>query len=176
MTRAFLAVALWFLLVAGAPPAAAQRGPEEMSRQELLQRIQSEWEGLIARELELTDDQRSALPEVLSEFGAARRELGELRGAFMDRVGAVLEAEIEDPVQTMALIEEGRALRAREEQLLMQEEERLLEFLEPSQVLLLQILRDQFGDLIESLGNRDDLERFSREGRGAPGISEFPRP
>lgn len=94
----------------------------------------------------------------------------------MDRVGAVLEAEIEDPVQTMALIEEGRALRAREEQLLMQEEERLLEFLEPSQVLLLQILRDQFGDLIESLGNRDDLERFSREGRGAPGISEFPRP
>ncbi|MEX1259089.1 MAG: hypothetical protein WEG36_15950 [Gemmatimonadota bacterium] len=164
------------LLAAGASPVAAQPGPDQMTRQELLQRIQREFEEQIARELVLSDEQRAELPGILSEFGAARRELGDMRGAFMDRVAAILEADTDDPVQSLALIEEGRALRNLEEQLLVREEERLLDILEPSQVLLLQIVRDQFGDLIQSVGNRDAVARFSRGGRGLPEAPEIPRP
>jgi Spy/CpxP family protein refolding chaperone len=176
MRRAAGAICLALgLALAGAHPVFAQRDPDQMSRQELLQRIQREFEDRIAVELELTDEQRAALPEILAEFGAARRELGEMREAFMDRVGTLLAANEADPLQALTLIEEGRALRAREEQLLVQEEERLLAVLEPDQVLVLQTLRDQFGDLIQSVRSRGQVDQLSRNGAVTPPSPDNPR-
>ena len=69
------------------------------------------------------------------------------------------------------LIDEVRALREREEALMVQEEERLLEFLQPSQVLLLQYLRDQFGNRIRRLGAEDGPVQLRLRGGGPPGGS-----
>ena len=72
------------------------------------------------------------------------------------------------------LILEARALRETETQLMHDEEERLLTVLQPSQVLLLQFLRDQFGGRIRSLGDRDGQNPFGGRGGGPQGGT--PRP
>jgi len=124
---------------------------DQMSRQELLQHLQRQFEERIAEELKLTAEQREMLPGVMADFARARAELQPRRSAFMSRVGALLVADGSEE-EAMALIREGRSLRDSESALLLAEEERLLQVLDPSQVLLLQVLRDQFGDMIRAVG------------------------
>jgi len=139
---------------------------DQMSRQELLQHIQRQFEERIAEELELTAEQRAMLPGVMADFARARAELQPRRAAFMARVGALLVSNGPED-EAMALIREGRSLRDSESALLLAEEERLLQVLDPSQVLLLQVLRDQFGDLIRVVG-------AGMQGSGGHGFS-FPQ-
>ena len=71
--------------------------------------------------------------------------------------------------RAMELIEELRALRQQEADLLIEEENRLLEELGPSRVLRLQSLRDQFRNQVQRLGPPD-----RREGPGRRGGRAFP--
>ncbi len=149
--RALLAVVALAVLGLPVDGTAQAGGTDQMSRQELVQRLQQQVEDRIAEELDLTPEQRERLPGVLAEFGRARGELVPLRVGFMARVGALLLQDGSEE-EAMALIREGRRLRDREAALLLAEEDRLLEILDPSQVLLLQVLRDQLGDLIRMAG------------------------
>lgn len=176
--RRLLALVLLAFFAAPASQGIAQRppaSPDQMNRQELLDQIQTRFQDQVARELELTEDQREQLPEILEAFAEDRRALVPVRREFIVRVRALLDREGAES-EALALIHEGRALRAREEALLVREEERLLEILEPSQVLLLQQLRDQFEELIRSAGNRAAPEWLERGGRGGPQTPGAPRP
>lgn len=173
--RSIWAVAVMGWIAVNPSEVLGQPGPDQMNRQELLQRIQERFQEELARELELTPAQSEALPGVMAEFAVAREALTPVRRAFIGRVHAHLATDGSE-AEALALIEEGRALRAREEALLVREEERLLEILDPRQVLLLQQLRDQFEELIRAVGNRDAPEWFSPGGRGFPGPFGNPRP
>jgi len=149
------AILILVLMSTGLPTALlAQRGGsslDQMNRQELLQHLQRQFEERISEELKLTAEQKEMLPGVMADFARARAELQPRRSAFMSRVAALLAADGPEE-EAMALIREGRSLRDSESALLLAEEERLLQVLDPSQVLLLQVLRDQFGDLIRAVG------------------------
>jgi len=146
-------------------PSAALEGqddaqdPGQLSRQEMLQQLQSQFEARIAEELELSPEQLELLPQVMAEFGRARGELTPMRTSFMARVGHLLVQDGPEE-EAMSLIREGRMLRERESELLLNEEERLLEILRPSQVLLLQVIRDQFGDYVRALRAREHSQWF----------------
>ena len=150
-----LAILTLILVGTGLPSGLVAQGGgsslDQMSRQELLQHLRRHFEERIAEELDLTADQRQMLPGVMADFARARAELQPRRSAFMSRVGALLASDGPE-AEAMALIREGRSLRDSEAALLLAEEERLLQVLDPSQVLLLQVLRDQFGDLIRVAG------------------------
>jgi len=147
---------------------AGAQDTDQLSRQEMLQRLHAQFEARIAEELELTEEQRELLPQVMAEFGQARGELTPLRMSFMARVGHLLVHDGPED-EAMALIREGRMLRERESQLLLNEEERLLETLRPSQVLLLQVIRDQFGDYVRALSVREHSEWFRGPEAWVPG-------
>lgn len=137
-----------------ASEAAAQlprQGPPQ-GRREMVERIQQRFRDRIARELQLDDGQRELLEEVFPVFAEARAELLPRRRELAREIEAHLEANDVSEDEAMNLIEEVRELRQREAELLLEEEDRLLQVLSPSQVLRLQALRDQFGSQIRRLG------------------------
>ena len=129
---------------------------DEMTRQELLAAIQEQFTQHLARELQLTEEQRDFLGEVLIEFAEARRMVLVQRQQVLADVQALLRAPSGSPFRSeeraRELIHEVRAIRELEEGILRREEDRLLEVMDPSQVLMLQYLRDQFSDRIRELG------------------------
>ncbi len=135
------------------------------SRRETVERIQERFQNRIVRELRLDEEQREVLREVLSAFARSRAELLPRRRELEREIREHLEGGGGSEDVAMNLIEEMRALRQRQADLLLEEEDRLLEALSPSQVLRLQSLRDQFGDQIRRL--RGDVEP-NRPGRGPP--------
>ena len=148
---------------------ARARGPSP-TRQELVERIRERFENRIARELRLDDEQREVLGEVFSVFARSRAELlpqrREIERRISDHLTAGPDGAEED---ALGLLEEMRALREREAELLREEEDRLLEVLTPSQVLRLQALRDQFGNQIRRLrGDSSPRIPGDRPFRGPP--------
>lgn len=140
---------------AGLSPIAASaqgraRGPSA-TRQELVERIQERFENRIARELRLDDEQREVLGEVFPAFARSRAEIFSRRREIERQIGDYLEGPDGVEEDALGLLEEMRALRAREAELVREEEDRLLEVLTPTQVLRLQALRDQFGNQIRRL-------------------------
>ena len=164
---AILAVAV--LLLSG-HEAVAQDGSRgrQPGRQEMVRRIQERFQNRLAEELELDREERAFLTEVFAEFGEARAELLPQRRALAAEVSEFMSGDRDDD-HAMGLIERLRDLRQQEASLLIEEENRLLEVLRPSQVLQLQSLRDQFGNQIRRLGSPG-----SRDGRGPRGRPPFP--
>ena len=121
------------------------------TRQELVERIRERFENRIARELRLDDEQREILSEVFSAFARSRAEILPRRREIERQISDHLAEPDGAEEDALALLEEMRALREREAELLREEEDRLLEVLTPSQVLRLQALRDQFGNQIRRL-------------------------
>ena len=159
---AILAVAV--LLLSG-HEAVAQDGSRgrQPGRQEMVRRIQERFQNRLAEELELDREGRAFLTEVFAEFGEARAELLPQRRALAAEVSEFMSGDRDDD-HAMGLIERLRDLRQQEASLLIEEENRLLEVLRPSQVLQLQSLRDQFGNQIRRLGSPG-----GRDGRGPRG-------
>ena len=129
---------------------ARARGPSA-TRQELVERIRERFENRIARELRLDEEQREVIGEVFSVFARSRAELLPQRREIERRISGHLAGPDGSEEDALGLLEEMRALREREAELLREEEDRLLEVLTPSQVLRLQALRDQFGNQIRRL-------------------------
>ncbi len=164
-----LAVATQVLVHPG--PTWAQRGPGgrgPVSRQEMLSRIQTQFQEQLARELALAPDERSLLAEVLRGYAETRADILPRRMELQREIRRNL-TQGGSQQEARRLIDEVRALREREEALMVQEEERLLEFLQPSQVLLLQYLRDQFGNRIRRLGAEDGPVQLRLRGGAPPG-------
>lgn len=121
------------------------------NRAAIEQRIQRQFQERLARELELTSEQRQELATVLRDYATARAELLPRRRALGLEIRELLEGDQSED-RALELIRELRDLREAEADLLEEEEDRLLDVLSPIQVLRLQALRDQFGEQIRSLG------------------------
>jgi Spy/CpxP family protein refolding chaperone len=168
-------VALFLLVGLGsAPPALQGQDPErprtgEISREEMMQRVLRQYERRMVQELGLTAEQFGEIQSVMSEFRAERsklmRERRELRNLVRERRGrSGMEAG-----EARDLLERVRDLRERELALQQAEERRLLETLEPEQLLGLQLLREDLGDRIRRLHTRT-RPRPRRESRGGEKI------
>jgi hypothetical protein len=129
-------------------------------RAALVQRIERQFQERLARELELSEDQREELTEVLRDYATARSELLPRRRAIGLEIRELLEGDQSED-RALELIQDLREIRREEADLLEEEEDRLLDVLSPIQVLRLQALRDQFGEQIRGLGTPS-------QGRGAP--------
>lgn len=168
-----IAVTTALLASAGLSPVVASaqartRGPSP-SRQELVERIRERFQNRIARELRLDDEQREALGDVFPVFARSRAELLPERREIERRISDHLAGPDGTEEDALGLLEEMRALREREAEMLRQEEDRLLEVLTPSQVLRLQALRDQFGNQIRRLrGDSGPENPGDRPSRGPP--------
>lgn len=168
-----IAVTTALLASAGLSPVVASaqartRGPSP-SRQELVERIRERFQNRIARELRLDDEQREALGDVFPVFARSRAELLPERREIERRISDHLAGPDGTEEDALGLLEEMRALREREAEMLRQEEDRLLEVLTPSQVLRLQALRDQFGNQIRRLrGDSGPENPGDRPLRGPP--------
>jgi hypothetical protein len=134
----------------------------------MVRRIQERFQNRLATRMELDRDERAFLADVFTEFGEARAELTPQRRALAAEILEFMSSDRDDD-HALALIEELRDLRQQEANLLIEEENRLLEVLRPSQVLELQSLRDQFGNQIRRLDS--PAGRDSRGPRGRPSFS-----
>lgn len=125
----------------------------EISRDEMMQRIFRHYELRIVRELGLTSVQMESIQEVMSEFRPLRYALMEERRELRKRVREVgasgLAAE-----EAGTLLDRFQRLREREVELQAEEEARLLETLNPQQLLQLQVIRDDLGEQIRRLDAR----------------------
>lgn len=173
--RVGIAVAFLGLLTFPSTGWAQVEGPgREMSRQEMLRSLQGQYEARIARELSLDEEQRAVLVIVFREFGEARAALLPRRLEVMRQVNQLLGDTIPED-RALTLLRDLRELREAEASLLIAEEERLLEALSASQVLRLQVLRDQFGDRIRILRAGDSPGAFGPRG-GSPPVLRPPAP
>lgn len=144
-------------LVCGPAPLGAQERERpragEISRDEMLQRILHHYERRMVRELGLTSVQLDRIQSVMGEFRPLRyalmQERRELRKRVRDAGASGLgSGEAED------LLDRFQALREREIELQREEELRLLETLNPRQLLHLQLIREDLGEQIRRLDAR----------------------
>lgn len=122
----------------------------QLPRQEMERRIQQRFQERLTRELQLNEEQREVLFDVFAAFGEERAELLPRRREFERRSRQLMTGDRSED-RAMELLLELREIRQQEVALRIDEEDRLLEALTPSQVLQLQNLRDQFGDQIRRL-------------------------
>ncbi len=175
MMKLFCSLIVVLTLALDAPVAAAQVGRGgNPSRQEMVQRIERQFQERLARELALDDSQREDLVEVLRTYATARAELLPRRRELAVEIRQLLEGNQSED-RAAELIRELREIREAESDLLEEEEDQLLDVLRPIQVLRLQVLRDQFGAQIRSLGTpevRGDqgLRRFFFRFNPSPGL------
>jgi Spy/CpxP family protein refolding chaperone len=145
---------------AQSPPGAHQ---SMEARQQLMNRVQRDFERNLARELGLSTEQMASLRRVTFEFWGPRSELMRERGQLRAAMERLSQATTADEAAARRLLDRHRALRARELELQRQEEERLLEFLTPGQLLGLHRMRDELSQQIRR------LETEVQQRRGGPG-------
>jgi Spy/CpxP family protein refolding chaperone len=139
------------------------RADREMSREQMQERVQQAFEQRMARALDLSEEQQARMREALGDFREARRELMPQRRELQMETRRFMSGDRNDDERARELIRARRELRETELRLQREEEERLLQILSPSQVLRMQMLRDEFGERIRS------LEAGPRAGRMRPG-------
>ncbi len=152
----------------GPPAAQGQEG-----RQQLMNRVQRDFERRLARELGLSAEQMTSLRQVTVEFWGPRSELMRERGQLRVAMERLSQAGTADEAAARRLLDRHRALRARELEIQRQEEERLLEFLTPAQLLGLHRMRDELFQQIRRL--ETDVQQ-RRGGPGSGGPPWGPRP
>lgn len=149
-----------FIPLGGAHEAAAQqevRGdtlqrPRE-SRQEMMTRIQRNYEQRMARELGLSRDQLEAVRSIMVEFRTMRGEMLRERFQLRQALDRHLSTRGTDSEARM-LLDRTRALRAREIDVQRREEDRLLGVISTTQLLHFQRMRDEFSDSIRRMETR----------------------
>jgi hypothetical protein len=157
------------------PRSGSQQG-REMSREEreaLVERTREMYSARMARELRLTPEQSAALQEIFSAYEGPRREIAaQKRRVIGEAQRLPIGAGSEE--RALALLAENSRIREREATLLREEEARLLQVLSPSQVLALQIFREQLSDQIR--GATNPLGSPSQWGRSGGAGSTWPFP
>jgi hypothetical protein len=139
-------------------------------RQAMMARVQREYERHLIRELGLTGDQLRSLRAAVAEFHPPRAAIMRERRELAARLRGMGEAAGSE-AEARQLLDRFRALRARELDLQRQEEERLLEFLSPTQLLQLHQVREAFAERIRRLESGAQMRRGSPPdgGSGPPG-------
>jgi hypothetical protein len=149
--------------VRGSP---AQRPSE--TRQEMMARIQRNYEQRMARELELTPDQLVAVRSIMTEFRSTRGEMLRERFQLRQDLERHLGTRGSD-AEARRLLDRSRALRAREVDVQRMEEDRLLTVISTSQLLRFHRMREDFSDSIRRLEVQDPPRR-----PGPPGGGQLP--
>lgn len=135
---------------AGSGDATGTRGTrQQLSRAEMVARAEQLFYDQMARELRLTDEQTESLRTIFAEYEQPRREIAGQKRRYLGEAHSPTVSE----ERALTLVREIARIREREVALLREEEEKLLEVLRPSQVLALQIYREQAGDRIRGATN-----------------------
>jgi hypothetical protein len=144
-----------------------------MSRDEMVERLRGNFNTRMASELRLTPEQSVALQAVFAEFDGPRREIAAQKRRFIGESRGYLNgARSEDRASTF--LAEAARIREREATLMREEEVRLLQVLAPSQVLALQLFREQLGDQIRGATNPFSQPRSTPFGGSNPS-RQFPQ-
>jgi hypothetical protein len=147
-----------------------------MTREErdaLVERTRAITNARMARELRLTPEQSASLQQVLSSYEGPRREIASQKRRLLgDAYRSLNGTRDEDRART--LLAEFSRIREREATLLREEEVRLLQVISPSQVLALQIFREQLGDQIRGATNPAGPSSWGRSG-GSNSTWPFPQ-
>lgn len=156
-------------LVLVAAPLDAQRGPDRRDardREQLEQRIRAQMGRMISDRLGLDSLQAAELADVVRGFDARRRALFRAEQETRRSVEALVRADSTDDEQAAALLERMAELRVQEAQLFAEEQTALASVLTPTQVLELQVLREQIGRRIRALRGDGDGDPGRRRRRG----------
>lgn len=138
------------------------------SRQEMMTRIQRNYEQRMARDLGLNPDQLEGVRSIMAEFRTTRGEM--LRERFQLRQDLDRHLSVRGPdAEARRLLDRTRALRAREIDLQRREEDRLLEVISTSQLLHFHRMRDEFSDSIRRLEFRRPDSPSAPRRPGSPG-------
>ena len=127
------------------PPRAGQRQRLEQER-----RLQARFGQMIQSQLGLEAEQMLALQEVMQSFQGERQNLNRAQASLRHRLRDPALRDITDE-EARGILEEMIRLREQELELYQREQEELLAFLSPSQVLKLVSLREALGQRIEEL-------------------------
>ena len=161
MSTTLRTLILALLLLVPAAPAAAQVGPRgPVDREQLEERVRARMAQMIQERLALSEEEGARMRQILQETHERRRELRMEERALRRRLGAWADqGEGADAAEARAILERMADLRVAEVDLFRAEQDRLLEFLTPRQVLTFHVLRQRMGERIQEL----------RGGRGGPG-------
>lgn len=140
----------------GATSAEAQRRPgrrggDMQAREQLMERIRARFGQMISDELDLNEDDADRLGEVVGTFDQDRARLAREEQAVRRRVEALMLEGGDDEEEARTLLARMAELRADEARLFVAEQERLLEVLNPVQVLRFMTLREQMAQRIRAL-------------------------
>ena len=170
--RLALGISIAVLLMAGAEELVAQRRGAGGQRQEMEQRIQARFDGMVRDQLGLSDEQVESLQDVVVEFRRRRVEFSEsernVRGRVtgLGRGGGGRELTEEEATE---ILREMRELSGEEASIFQEEQEALLGILTAPQVVRYIMMRQQLGDRMRGLRGRVGPPRGPQGGRG-PGI------
>lgn len=151
---------LLLLPVLGLVPvdAAAQsgaRGGDELTREQMLERIHAQYERQLQIRLGVDAETRDEIQKILHSMRTERRALYQRKRA-LHRQREAFADDGGSEAQAREILAEARALRAEEARIAAEEEARLLEFLTPRQVLEFQILREEFNERVRRVYRRGD--------------------
>lgn len=159
MSRVGTVVALLLLAAPSAGTAQSRPGPER--REQLEMRVRERFGEIVQRELGLSNDEMRRVQDVFAEFQEARARLHLQERSLRRRLApGRAEAGVLSDAEALSLIEEAQELRLREARLFVEEQERMLELLTPSQLVRLYQIR-------ETLMAR--IRRMRGGGAGPPG-------
>lgn len=140
------------------------------TREEMIARAEQIFYDQMAQELRLTPEQTTALRAIFAEYEQPRREIAAQKRRLIGEAHSFrTRPGTEERART--LLDEFERIREREATLLREEEDKLLEVLAPSQVLALQIFREQAGDRIR--GATNPFQNPNGSGAGFGGGSPF---
>ncbi|MEJ2202600.1 MAG: periplasmic heavy metal sensor [Gemmatimonadota bacterium] len=172
MTIRGLWLTLAVLLAAGLGPSHIQgqrrpgMGPGQ-NRADLERRIRARFGEMVRERLDLDDERAQRLNETVQSFQEDRSTLFREEQALRRRVEAVLLEGDPEAEEARGLVERMQELRLEEARLFQREQQALLEFLTPIQLLRLHALREQMGQRIRQLrGGPGPGRRL--EGGGVP--------
>jgi Spy/CpxP family protein refolding chaperone len=171
-------VAIAVLIVAGIGPSdvEGQRRPgmtgQGQDRTELERRVRARFGEMVRQRLDLNDEQARHLSETVQSFQEDRSQLFREEQALRRRVEAVLLEGDPDAEEAQALVDRMQELRLEEARLFQREQQALLEFLTPTQLLRFHALREQMGQRIRQLRGRPGAGRGP--GRDGPPLGIDP--
>lgn len=150
VTRGLTLLGLLALLpLPGPAEAQQQRRQQRPPRAEMEAQVRERFQRMVWRELGLSEEQGQALAAAVEEFQEPRRELAQRQRMLQRRMagtGALLSE-----TEARGVLDEIVAVRQAEVDLVRRERERLLEVLEPPQLVRFYTLRDRFGARIREL-------------------------
>ena len=140
------------LIAVLASTAEAQNRPQGQNRQELERRVRQQFERRVREQLDLSQDEFTAIGAVFQEFRRARTELQlKEREVRLRMQRFVVSDGSGGDTEATAILAKLIELRERERALYVDEEQQLLEYMRPSQLVRYNQLRFEFAKRVQRL-------------------------